>query len=277
MIDRLAGELAGYVRLSLDLRPGPALALRRMRSDDALRRGVAEALGAGALTFFGAGAVVLGVALGQVSVLNVALANGLAFAIMVTALGHISGGHFNPAITFGFWVTGRITSRMAGIYVLFQLAGAVVAALLLRGIFDDRFVDRSNLGAPSVGPNVGTWEAFLFEIIGTFFLVLVVFATAVDSRGAFKIVGGFAIGLTISLGVLVGGPISGAAFNPSRAFGAELVSGFWGNAWIYYIAPLVGAALAAGAYVALYLDRPIEVIGRPGTGVEEDGVERAER
>ena len=239
-----------------------------MNREDALRRGVAEALGAGALTFFGAGAVVLGVAIGSVSLLDVALANGLAIAIMVTALAHLSGGHFNPAVTFGFWVTGRITSRMAGIYVVSQLLGAVVAALLLKGIFDERFVERSNLGAPSVGPNVSTWQAFLFEIVGTFFLVLVVFANAVDARGAFKIVGGFAIGITITLAVLVGGPVSGAALNPSRAFGAELVVGFWGSAWIYYTAPLIGGALAAECLLVC------STLGRPRPREEGGGAAR---
>lgn len=248
-----------------------------MERDDALRRGVAEALGAGALVFFGAGAPIVLSALGNPSLLEVALANGLAIAIMVTALGHISGGHFNPAVTFGFWVTGRITSRMAGIYVLFQLAGAVLFALLLRGIFDDRFYDRFDGGAPTLSPGISSAEGLLFEIIGTFFLVFVVFATAVDARGAFKIVGGFAIGLTITLAVLVGGPLTGAALNPSRAFGPELISGTWSDAWLYWIGPLIGGALGAGVYAVLYLDKPIEVIGRPGTGVEEPGIERAER
>jgi aquaporin Z len=246
-----------------------------MERDEAVRRGVAEALGAGALVFFGAGAPIVLSALGNPSVLEVALANGLAIAIMVTALGHISGGHFNPAVTFGFWVTGRITTRMAGIYVLFQLAGAVLFALFLRGIFDDRFYDRFDGGAPTLSPGISTAEGLLFEIIGTFFLVFVVFATAVDARGAFKIVGGFAIGLTITLAVLVGGPLTGAALNPARAFGPELISGTWSDAWLYWIGPLIGGALGAGLYAVLYLDKPIDVIGRPGTGVEEPGVERA--
>lgn len=246
-----------------------------MERDDAVRRGVAEALGTGALVFFGAGAPIVLSALGNPSLIEVALANGLAIAVMVTALGHISGGHFNPAVTFGFWVTGRITTQMAGIYWLFQLAGAVLFALFLRGIFDDRIYDRFDGGAPALAPGISTAEGLLFEIIGTFFLVFVVFATAVDARGAFKIVGGFAIGLTITLAVLVGGPLTGAALNPARAFGPELISGSWSDAWLYWIGPLIGGALGAGVYAVLYLDRPIDVIGRPGTGVEEAGIERA--
>lgn len=248
-----------------------------MGQRDITKRGVAEALGAGALVFFGAGAPILLSAVQSPSLVVVGLANGLAIAIMVCALGHISGGHFNPAVTFGFWVTGRITGAMAAVYLGFQLLGAVVASLFLRGIFDDRIYDQFDGGAPTIAPGVGTAEGLLFEIVATFFLVFVVFATAVDERGSFKIVGGFAIGLVITLAVFVGGPLTGAALNPARAFGPELVSGTWNDAWVYWIGPLVGGALGAGVYSVLYLDRPVEVIGRPGTEVSEPGVERAER
>ncbi len=248
-----------------------------MDQRDVTRRGIAEALGAGALVFFGAGAPIVLSAVQSPSLLVVGLANGLAIAIMVCALGHISGGHFNPAITFGFWVTGRITGAMAGAYIGFQLLGSVVAALFLRGIFDDRIYDQFDGGAPVLSAGVGAAEGLLFEMVATFFLVFVVFATAVDERGSFKIVGGFAIGLVITLAVFVGGPLTGAALNPARAFGPELISGTWSDAWIYWIGPLVGGALGAGVYSLLYLDRPISVIGRPDTGVGEAGVERAER
>ena len=125
---------------------------------------------------------------------------------------------------------------------------------------------------------VSVWEGLLFEIVATFLLVLVVFATAVDRRGAFRIVGGFAIGLTVATDLLVGGPLTGGSMNPARTFGPSLVSGEWADGWIYWVGPLIGGALAAGVYAALYLDRtPVEVIGRPGTGVEEEGIEEAER
>jgi aquaporin Z len=249
-----------------------------MDQRDMLRRGVAEALGTGALIFIGSGSIVALTAVGSGSLLQVALANGLILAIMVTALGHISGAHFNPAVTFGFWVTRRITTPMAGVYVFFQLLGAVVGALLVRGMFADRFYQQADGGAPTVSGGVTTWEALLTEIVLTFLLVLVVFATAVDPRGAFKLVGGFAIGLTIAADILVGGPLTGAAMNPARAFGPELVSGTWSDAWLYWVAPLIGGSLAAGIFAILYLDRtPVEIIGRPGTDVEEGGIARAER
>jgi aquaporin Z len=243
---------------------------------DAIRRGVAEALGAGALVFIGAGSIMQIGFTGDGNLLSVAAAHGLILAIMVSAFGHISGGHFNPAVTFGFLVTRRIDAAMAIVYWISQFVGAVIAALLLRIVFDDQVVDATHLGAPAVGQGVAVWEAFILEIIMTFFLVLVVFATAVDERGAFKLIAGFAIGLTIFADILVGAPISGAAMNPARAFGPQLVGNYWVDGWIYYIACPIGGFLAAILYDRLYLrGDEVETIGTPGTGVDELGVERA--
>jgi len=212
------------------------------------QRVVAEFLGSFALTFIGAGSVMI-----AQDLVGVALAHGLVLAIMVTALGHISGAHFNPAVTFGFLVTGRMKLAEAARYWAGQLAGGIVAALLLRAVIDDTLVRQAHLGAPALGGGTSVGEGFLIEVILTFLLVLVVFATAVDPRGAFKIVGGFAIGLTIGADILMGGPLTGAAMNPQRAFGPQLVSWYFKNDWIYYIAPLVGGALAALLYDRLYL------------------------
>jgi aquaporin Z len=224
--------------------------------DDTLRRGVAEFLGSFGLTFIGAGAIVTGAAFGDISLLSVAIAHGLVLAIMVTALGHISGGHFNPAVTFGFLIVGRIDRRTAVSYWISQFAGGVFAALLLRAIYDSEAIDATNLGAPALGQGTSGAEGFLVEIVLTFFLVLVVFATAVDPGGAFKLVGGFAIGLTIGFDILMGGPLTGAAMNPQRAFGPQLVANAWSDGWIYYIAPPIGAAIAALLYDRLYLRAP---------------------
>jgi len=228
-----------------------------MDQRDALRRGVAEAIGTGALVFVGAGSIITQVATGEGSLLTVALAHGIVLGIMVTAFGHISGGHLNPAVTFGFLVTKRIEAKMAGVYWASQLAGAVIAAALLRAVFDDELVRAANLGAPSLGGGVSIGEGFLLEVVMTFFLVLVVFATAADPRGAFKVVGGFAIGLTIGVDIMVGGPLTGGAMNPARAFGPQLVGWFWQDDWLYYLAPLTGGAIAALLYDRLYLrDQP---------------------
>jgi MIP family channel proteins len=186
---------------------------------------------------------------------------------MVSNLGHISGGHFNPAITAGFVATRRIAVSLAGIYWAAQLAGAIAAAAILRWFFTKpHFVP----GAVPHSPSFSDGKALVVELILTFFLVWAVFATAVDPRGAFKSIAGLAIGLTISIDVLMGGPITGAAMNPARAFGPELVGNFWGDAWIYWVGPVLGALIAALAYDWLYL-RPAQppVVGTPASGVDE--------
>jgi len=230
--------------------------------EDALRRGIAEFIGAFTLIFIGGGA---GIVSGQ-DIVAVALANGLAIGIMVSNLGHISGGHFNPAITLGFLATRRITLPLAAVYWVSQFAGALVAAAILRGLFaHDLF-----LGSVPHAAAFGAGKGFVVEIILTFFLVWAVFATAVDPRGAFKSIAGLAIGLTITIDVLMGGPLTGAAMNPARAFGPQLVGNFWGEGWIYYLGPVLGALIAALAYEYLYL-RPVQpaVVGTAESGVDE--------
>ena len=247
-----------------------------MEHGHVIRRGVAEALGTGALVFIGAGSILQIGYSGEGSLLAVAAAHGLVLAIFVSALGHISGAHFNPAVTFGFLVTRRIDAAMAVVYWISQFVGAVIAALLLRIVFDDQVIDLVNLGAPAIGEGVSVGEGFLLEIVLTFVLVLMVFATAVDERGAFKLIGGFGIGLAVFVDILVGGPLTGAAMNPARAFGPQLVGNFWSDGWVYYLAPLLGGGIAAIMYDRLYLrGHPVETVGRPATGLDESGVERA--
>jgi MIP family channel proteins len=209
------------------------------------RRGIAEFIGAFTLIFIGGGA---GIASGG-DIVAVALANGLAIGVMVMSLGHISGGHFNPAITLGFLSTRRITLRVAVAYWLSQFAGAVVAAALLRFLLH-------HIGAAVPhAPQIGAGRGLVLELIMTFFLVWVVFATAVDARNPAKVVAGLAIGLTISIDVLMGGPYTGAAMNPARAFGPQLIGNSWGQGWIYYLGPALGGLIAALTYDHLYLRR----------------------
>ncbi len=233
--------------------------------EDYFRRGMAEFVGAFALTFIGVGAIVAGGGL-----VGVALAHGLVIAVMVSAVGHVSGGHFNPAVTLGFLVTGRIKGTMAGVYWLAQFSGAFFAALIVSGVLPNELTDPAKLGVPAIANGVGPGAGFLIEIILTFFLVWVIFATAADPRGTFVSIAGLAIGLTITLDILFGGPFTGAAMNPSRAFGPQLVGGYWSDAWIWYLGPAIGGMLAAIAYERLYLSplRPLPV-GPPETGVEE--------
>jgi MIP family channel proteins len=222
---------------------------------------VAEFVGTFALVFFGVGAISADQFLrsstnGQAGfgLLGIALAQGLTIAIMVTALGHISGGHFNPAVTIGFWVTRKLSTFDTLAYWVAQVAGAVAAASLLRRLPFDAW-GTVQLGTPDLASGIGRTTGMVFEAVMTFFLVFVVFATAVDTRGAFDKVAGFAIGLTVTLGVLLGGPFTGAALNPARAFGPALISNHWTNHAIYWIGPLAGGVVAGWLYDMLFLGK----------------------
>jgi aquaporin TIP len=230
--------------------------------EDVLRRSVAEYVGTFALIFIGGGA---GIISGQ-DVVAVALANGLAIGIMVTNVGHISGGHFNPSITLGFLVNRRIKPMLALAYWASQLLGAISAAFLLRFLFNELSV---KFGA-APAPHIADGRAFVLEAVLTAFLVWAVWATAVDERGAFKSIAGLAIGLTITMDVFVGGRVTGAAMNPARALGPELAGNIWSGWWIYWVGPIAGALLASLIYEYLYL-RPLAppVVGPPETGVQE--------
>ena len=224
-------------------------------------RSFAEFVGAFTLTFVGVSAIALGADL-----TGVALAHGLAIAVMVSAVGHISGGHFNPAVTLGFLVTRRIQPALAGAYWVAQFAGATAAALLVKWLIPGDALAR---GVPKVHI-VSSTEAAALEAIMTIFLVWVVFASAADPRGTFKSIAGLAIGLTITMDVFAGGILTGAAMNPSRAFGPQLVGGHWANGWVWYVGPAIGAVIAALAYEWLYL-RPLAPVpvGPPESGVLE--------
>lgn len=224
-----------------------------------LQKLFAEFLGTFALVFFGAGAVCIDFQLrssGGLGLLGVALASGLAFAIMVSALGHISGGHFNPAITIGYWVTRRLSTLESLAYWGAQLLGAVVAGFLLKLVIPEDIATNVFLGTPELMRDFPRWSGMALEGVATFFLVLVVFATVVDEQGKFRSSAAFAMGLTITLGILVAGPLTGGALNPARAFGPAVASNHWLNWGIYWVGPLGGGFLAALLYDSLYLSKP---------------------
>jgi MIP family channel proteins len=239
-------------------------------SGDPLRRGVAEFIGTFTLIFIGAGSIVTANAIHDPSLIGVAIAHGVAIAVMVSAVGHISGAHFNPAVTVAFLITRRIKLGLALVYWLAQAGGAALAALLLRDLLPRAASDAVKLGVPALGHGVDASAGFALEAIFTFFLAWVVFATAVDPRGTFKSIAGLAIGLTITIDILFGGPLTGAAMNPARAFGPELVGNHWSHAWVWYAGPIVGASVAAAMYELLYL-RPArpEPVGSAASGVIE--------
>lgn len=206
---------------------------------DLLRQLVVEFIGPFALMFAGGGAIILGADL-----LAVALAHGLAIGLMVAAAGHISGGLYNPALTIGLMVTRRMPAQRGLLYIVSQCLGALVAALALKAIFDGSQIDAANLGVPMVGERYEVSAALLAEFIATFFLMYAVYGTAVDSRGA-KAIAPLVIGLTISIGVLSIGAVSGAALNPAREIGPAIVQGEFSNFWIYWVGPIAGAVAAA--------------------------------
>src|SRR6478736_472298 len=191
-----------------------------------VRKMTVEAVGAFALSFIGVGAILYG---GPNSLVTVALAHGFVIAVMVCAAGHISGGHFNPAVTFGFLVTKRIPTYEAVGYWVAQLGAAVLGALAVRATLPDH--------VPNINPG------------------LTVLAPGVSWGGSFAAVAGIPIGLTISLDIMMGGPLTGASMNPSRTFGPDLVAGKFTDIWLYFVACPLGAAAAALLYHHLILAR----------------------
>src|SRR4051794_7688551 len=208
-----------------------------------LRRSVAEGFAAFALVFAGCGAVVTNATRdGALGAVGVSLVFGLVIMAMIYATGHLSGAHINPAVTVAFTLTRHFPVRDAVAYVGAQLAGATAGALLLLAAWSSK---PASLGATL--PSVGTGTALVYEIVLTAFLMFVIIAVATDTR-AVGAAAAIAIGGTVGLDALFGGPITGASMNPARSFGPALASGTWTDFWIYIAGPLIGAALGAFAY-----------------------------
>jgi len=214
---------------------------------------LAELIGTFALIFFGAGAVLQQNATQMVGVTGIAVAHGLAILVCIYAFGHISGGHFNPCVTFGMAVTRRLSWGDTILYWIAQLAGASLGAYLLSVAYPTGAAD-AHLGAPALAASVSPLVGMILEAAMAFMLVTVVFGSAVDPRAP-KGFAGLAIGLTLTANILVGGSLTGASFNPARAFGPALMAGYWQDQWVYWVGPMLGGAVAALLYDRFFLSR----------------------
>jgi aquaporin NIP len=221
------------------------------------RRALAEGLATFALVFAGCGAIVADShydgALGSV---GVALSFGLVIMVMVYATGHLSGAHINPAVTLAFTLTRHFPAREALAYAGLQVTGAVAGALLLLAAWPDM---PGHLGATV--PSVGVGTALVYEVVLTALLMFVIVAVATDTR-AVGAAAAIAIGGTVGLDALFGGPVTGASMNPARSFGPALAAGEWTDFWVYVVGPALGAALGALAYQFVRDGRPQEAAAR---------------
>jgi MIP family channel proteins len=207
------------------------------------RRAAAEAFAAFALVFAGCGAIVANDRYdGALGAVGVSLVFGLIIMAMIYATGHLSGAHINPAVTVAFTLTRHFAVRDAAAYIAAQLAGATAGSLLLLAVWPDQ---PAQLGATV--PSVGAGSALVYELVLTALLMYVIMAVATDTR-AVGAAAAIAIGGTVGLDALFGGPVTGASMNPARSFGPALAAGEWQDFWIYLAGPLAGAALGAFAY-----------------------------
>lgn len=225
---------------------------------DSLRHFVAEFAGTFALVFVGGASIMAAQATRMESgLIAVALAHGIILAVMVSATMRISG-HFNPAVTIGFLAARRIEAIMAGVYIAAQILAAILAAYALKSLLPETLTEATRLGGQSIASDISIGQAIVLEAICTFFLVLVIFGTAVDPKA--PRIAGLAIGLTIAAGILALGPFTGASFNPARSFGPAVVSGIFEGQAAYWIGPIVGAVTAALLYDTLFIRRDREPV-----------------
>ena len=222
-----------------------------------LRAASAEFVGACVFVFLAAGAAVVSNTLGGTELttasrlLTISLAAGLGLGIVVAATARLSGAHINPVVTLTVLITGDIGPLTALAYVVAQLLGGALAAVLILLIVPG---DNGAMGATLLASNVGVGSGILAEIVFTFVLVFVVYATALDPKGP-KALAPFSIGVTVLVINLMGAPLTGASMNPARSFGPALVGGQWADHWLYWIGPLIGGLLALLTYRKLYWGR----------------------
>jgi aquaporin TIP len=216
---------------------------------------VAEGFGTFLFVFIGVGCIVLGGLTGTPSdLIGVALAHGITLAVVVTMFAAVSGGHINPAVTVALWVNGSIETVKAGLYIVAQLIGAYLGAVLIHLTFGDNAWQVAGYGKPSMMSGIQPSTGLILEGVMTMLLVGAVFLTAVDPR-AMKL-GGLLIGLSIVGDILVGGPVTGAAMNPARWFGPAAASGDFTDAYVWIIGPVVGGFIVALLYRFVFAPGP---------------------
>lgn len=206
-----------------------------------IRRSAAELIGTFALVTAGCGAIIVNSQSGALTHVGIALTFGLIITVMIAATGHISGAHFNPAVTIAFAVTRHFPWREVVFYVVAQILGAVFGTLTLKFLFGDVLQMSMTLPSGSVQ------QSFGLEVLLTAVLMFVIISVATDTR-AVGTPAALAIGFTVALDAMWGGPISGASMNPARSFGPALIAGHWEYQWLYWLAPLIGAVIGAGLY-----------------------------
>jgi len=222
-----------------------------------LRPLAAEFIGTLLFVFLGAGSVVAFVAngptTGSIGPVGVALAHGVGMAVIVSMTMSISGGHINPAVTFGLWIADRLPGKLVWQYILAQVLGAVAGAALVKAVLPRMAVAVALVGTPRLASEVGFMQGVWIEALLTFFLVSAVFGTAVSSEA--PKIGGFGIGLAIFVAALVAGSLTGAVMNPARAIGPALIAWQWNAHAVYWIGPLIGAGVAGALWKAVLLPR----------------------
>jgi MIP family channel proteins len=222
---------------------------------------VAEVIGTFALVFAGCGAIMVDATTGALGHVGVAISFGLVIMVMIYAVGHISGAHFNPAVTLAFAVSRHFPATRVAAYWAAQLAGATAAALVLRASLGDV----AHVGATF--PSGSDGQAFLWEAVLTFFLMFVIMAVATDTRAVGE-AAAIAVGATVGLDAMFGGPVTGASMNPARSLGPAIAAADFTSIWVYLTAPFLGAVLAAVAYQILR-DEPVAAVPEPARPAEE--------
>ncbi|EFJ33906.1 hypothetical protein SELMODRAFT_165035 [Selaginella moellendorffii] len=227
------------------------------RQPDAMKAALAEFIGMFLFVFAGVGSAMAFAKLGgpiltPAGLVQIALAHGIALFVVIAATANISGGHINPAVTFGLAVGGHITIARGVLYWIAQLLGSVLAALVLKFTFLHEAVP-----IHAVGAHESVISALVIEIVTTFALIFTVYGTAVDhKRGVVGTIAPIAIGFIVLANILAAGPFSGGSMNPARSFGPALVTFDWTNHWIYWVGPLIGGGLAGLVYNEILITPP---------------------